>query len=208
MTEGTEHGDNSVSRWICGLKAGEAEAARRLWDRYAKELTRIAKGKLGTAPRRVNDEEDIALSVFASLCQGAAEGRFNELQNRDDLWWLMLTMTGRKAINHIRKETAKKRGGWRGATSIDTPGEDGSDETTPFLELASEEPTPEQVAIMAEECERLLGLLRDDRLRAVAMLRIDGYTVAEIAQRLGIGTRAVERKLKLIRSRWSRELEG
>jgi DNA-directed RNA polymerase specialized sigma24 family protein len=37
-------------------------------------------------------------------------------------------------------------------------------------------------------------------------LRIEGYTVAEIAQKLNIGRRAVERKLQLVRAKWKHEL--
>ena len=52
----------------------------------------------------------------------------------------------------------------------------------------------------------MLGLLRDDRLREIAVWRMEGYTVAEIAEQLGISVRAVERKLQLIRAKWAREL--
>jgi DNA-directed RNA polymerase specialized sigma24 family protein len=36
---------------------------------------------------------------------------------------------------------------------------------------------------------------------------MEGFTVAEIAGKLGIGVRAVERKLGLIRERWRKELQ-
>ena len=49
-------------------------------------------------------------------------------------------------------------------------------------------------------------MLRNDQLREIAILRIEGYNVAEIAQKLAIGMRAVERKLQLIRKKWKREL--
>ncbi len=68
--------DSSVTEWIAGLKAGEAEAADRLWNRYFQRLVRLARRKLGSAPRRVADEEDIAAIVFRNLWQGAESGRF------------------------------------------------------------------------------------------------------------------------------------
>jgi DNA-directed RNA polymerase specialized sigma24 family protein len=76
-----------------------------------------------------------------------------------------------------------------------------------FVEqLLSREPTPEQVVQMSEECERLLRGLGDDELRTVALWRLEGYTVEEIAARLGCVARGVKRRLRLIRSIWEREL--
>ena len=51
-----------------------------------------------------------------------------------------------------------------------------------------------------------LGLLRDDRLRQIAIFRIEGFTVPEIAQDLHVSTRSIERKLQVIRETWSKEL--
>jgi DNA-directed RNA polymerase specialized sigma24 family protein len=54
--------------------------------------------------------------------------------------------------------------------------------------------------MLDDQFQRLLGSLRDDRLREIAILRFEGYTVAEIAEKFGISTRSIERKLQLIRS--------
>ena len=48
--------------------------------------------------------------------------------------------------------------------------------------------------------------LRDDSLRRIAIFRIEGFTAPEIADELRVSTRTVERKLKLIREAWSKEL--
>ena len=68
------------------------------------------------------------------------------------------------------------------------------------------EPTPDLLAALQEEHDRLLGLLGDVRLQEIARLRIEGFAVQEIAERLDIGKRSVERKLDLIRKSWSQEL--
>jgi DNA-directed RNA polymerase specialized sigma24 family protein len=67
--------------------------------------------------------------------------------------------------------------------------------------LAARGPTPEEAAILAEECGRLLALLDDD-LRRVALWKMEGFSNAEIATRLGRSESTVERKLKLIRTCW------
>lgn len=64
------------------------------------------------------------------------------------------------------------------------------------------EPGPEFIAICEEECERLLNRLADDSLRQTAQLRLAGLSNAEIAQRLQVSLRSVERKLQLIRDTW------
>ncbi len=71
----------------------------------------MAARHLGSAPRRIADEEDVAVSVFETLCKGAAAGRFEKLQDRDDLWKLLTAIAGMKSVDQIRRQTAKKRGG-------------------------------------------------------------------------------------------------
>lgn len=72
--------------------------------------------------------------------------------------------------------------------------------------IASESPSADSIVTLQEQYEHLLAMLRHDRLREIAAMRIEGYSVAEIATKLGIAARAVERKLRLIRLKWSREL--
>src|SRR5689334_11320901 len=102
---------DSISEWIGRLKAGDSDAAQNLWDRYAQALVNVARKKLGDAPRRVADEEDVAQSVFSSICRGAAAGRFTDVRSRDELWWLLLSITTQKVVDHVRRELAQKRGG-------------------------------------------------------------------------------------------------
>jgi hypothetical protein len=43
-------------------------------------------------------------------------------------------------------------------------------------------------------------------LESVALLRMEGYTVEEIAGRLGYVPRTIKRKLRVIRGLWEQEL--
>jgi RNA polymerase sigma factor (sigma-70 family) len=199
--------DQSVSQWIVHLKEGHGEAVQLLWRRYALRLVELARRRLKDAPKRMADEEDIAQSVFHSLCRGAAAGRFENIQNRDDLWWLLLAITKQKVTDHLRREMAQKRGAGRVQPESGLTGD--ADDSTGFAldRLIGEAPTPEFAVMLAEQHERLLRLLRDDRLRRIATSRIEGFTVPEIAEDLHVSTRSVERKLQLIRGVWSKELE-
>src|SRR5262249_53685630 len=101
----------SVTDWIGQLKAGDPAAAQKLWERYFQRLVGLARKKLQGTPRRAADEEDVALSAFASLCRRVAAGQFPQLRDREDLWHLLLVITARKALNQIRHERRQKRGG-------------------------------------------------------------------------------------------------
>jgi len=190
--------DDSVTPWIGDLKTGAAvdEAAHQLWGRYFDQLVRLARARLRSAPRGPADEEDVALSAFNCFCQGAAAGRFPDLSGRDDLWRLLVTITANKAADRIKHEHRQRRGGGR---NVNGPGDGAADE---LAQAASREPNPEFAVMVADECCRLLDSLCDDVLRQIALLRMEGYENAEIAQRLGCGLRTVERKLDLIRKIW------
>ena len=73
-------------------------------------LVGLARSKLGDVPRRAEDEEDVALAAFASFCKGIEAGRFSRLDDRDDLWQVLIVLTERKAVDQVRRERAQKRG--------------------------------------------------------------------------------------------------
>jgi DNA-directed RNA polymerase specialized sigma24 family protein len=182
--------EDTVTAWIDDLMAGDSAAAQQLWERYFTRLVGLARKILQDVPRRAADEEDVALSAFKSFCHRAAQGKFPRLEDRDDLWKILMTITVRKATRLMRRERRRQ----------------GSQEWE-FLrdQIAGQEPTPEFAAAVNDELERLLGLLTDEKLRMTALLKLEGYTNREIAQRFSRSTSFVERKLHLIRLVWSQE---
>ena len=127
------------------------------------------------------------------MCNGAAAGQFPKLDDREDLWRLLVVITLRKARRAMRRGQSQKRGGGRvSGDSAFMP--DGKKQASGSLaEMLGEGPTPAFAAEVAEECERLLGQLGDEQLRSIALLKMEGYTVGEIAQKLFCGHRSVER---------------
>src|SRR5205823_11454003 len=99
----------SVTYWIGQLKAGDPAVARELWERYFQRLVGLARKKLQHAPRRAADEEDVALSAFDSFCRRAEQGQFPRLDDRNDLWQVLLMITGRKACDLVEHERREKR---------------------------------------------------------------------------------------------------
>ena len=194
----------SITAWIEQLKAGDAAAAAPLGERYFRRLVGLARQRLGAAPRGVADEEDVALSAFDSFCRAAAQGRFPRLDDRDDLWQVLMMLTARKAINLIERECSQKRGGQMEPAAALGGTQDGS-ETDALAALPAPGPTPELAAEVAEECRRRLDALGDDALHRVVVDKMEGYTNEEIAARHGWSLGKVERKLRLIRKTWERE---
>jgi DNA-directed RNA polymerase specialized sigma24 family protein len=192
--------EDSVTQWLSALADGDADAAQKLWERYFASLMRLAEARLPPQARRASDEEDVALSALNSFFQGIKRRRFPQLHDRHDLWRLLLVITARKAQAHVRHQTRLKRGAGRilGESALaGGPGPPGIEQ------IIGTEPTPELVSCMMEDYGRLLNQLGDNTLRQVALLKVEGFTVEEIAQRLGCARRSVERRLRLIRKTWS-----
>jgi DNA-directed RNA polymerase specialized sigma24 family protein len=190
---------NSVTQWISALKEGDQAAAQGLWEAYFRRLVGLAYARLRDAPRRVADEEDVALSAFDSFCRGAQAGRFPRLDDRNDLWQILVLITVRKAIDLRNYEGRPSRGRGR-VKSLTELAQEGIEA------IGGNHPTPELAAQLAEEYERLMEQLDDSSLQSVATWKLEGYTDDEIAVRLGCVTRTVERKLARIRRMWAREM--
>jgi DNA-directed RNA polymerase specialized sigma24 family protein len=195
--------DASVSEWVRDLKQGDAEAAQQLWNRYFEQLVTQAQRRLRkhNCPEGAVVPEDVAVSVFESIWRGANAGRFHNVNDRDELWWLLQALTHRKVVDHIRHATAQRR----------FPGHvpqplAGSSSGAGFRELMAQEPTPEYLAILEEQYLFLLGLLRDSKLREIAVLKVEGWTSDEICEQLSVSSATMNRKLKLIRTTWQQAL--
>jgi DNA-directed RNA polymerase specialized sigma24 family protein len=193
--------DGSVTRLIGMLKEGDRAAAQQLWETYFRRLVGLARARLRKTAARMADEEDVALSAFDSFYRRAECGEFPQLQDRDDLWQLLFVLTVRKAINLANYQGRQSRGGGRVFNLSDLEGLD-------VETVLGAEPSPAFAAQMTDQCRHLLDRLGDESLRAVALWKMEGYTNAEIAARLGCVEHTVERKLRAIRRIWSEDAEA
>jgi DNA-directed RNA polymerase specialized sigma24 family protein len=199
-------GEEPITYWLQQLGAGNQDAARHLWQHYFLKLAELARMRLGTVPQRVIDEEDVALSVMRCLCEGAASGRFGGIVNRQELWQLLATITIRKVIDTRRYLNQQKRGGGMVRSESALKGSESQEGGWGLDQLGGEAATPEVLAIATEEFQRLMSLLNDDRLRQLAEFKLEGYKNEEIATKLGLTCRSIERKLQRIRQLWANEL--
>ena len=199
-----EIGDQgSITQWISGIREGRSTAALQLWQRYVERLVRLARQKLRDVPRRAADEEDVVIDAFDSFCRCVRQGRFPRLADRDDLWQVLVMLTARKAADQRKYAQRQRRGLGRNRGESAFLGENG--EPGGIDRIVGSEPTPEFAELVSEEFRRLLDVLDDETLRTVAIAKMEGYTNEEIAQRLDVKPRTIERKLHLIRALWSDE---
>ncbi len=182
---------SSVTQWLAGMKSGDERAFEQIWQRYFMRLVSLARKTLDGSPRAAGSEEDVAQSAFESFYFRARDGKFPRLNDRDDLWKLLITITLRKAWKERRREAR------RGAPA---------DPAILADELLAESPAPETAALTADEFRRLFGLLDHPLLATVALMKLEGHTNRQIADVLEVSLATVERKLQLIRRVWSGEL--
>ena len=187
----------SVTALLEHLRAGDHAAAQPLWERCYPRLVGLARERLRGTPRRAADEEDVALSAFDSFCRGAEQGRFPRLDDRHDLWQVLLVLTQRKVADLAQHEGREKRD-WRRAEPIESA-------DPPGAALVARDVDPAFAAQFAEECQRLLDALGDDGLRLLAVRKMEGYTNEEIAGLLNCSLATVERRLRLIRREWEEQ---
>jgi pSer/pThr/pTyr-binding forkhead associated (FHA) protein len=193
----------SVTFHLNAMKAGDESSVKEIWARCFSIIAKVAQQQMQGANKRVADEEDIAASVFESLFFGAVGGKFPGVNDRDSLWRLIVVMTRRKAADYIAHENRLKRGGGLVRGDSIGPGDPSTDSgPSVFDNFVSEQPTPENIAIVEEQTAHLLSLLQDDEHREVALLRLQGMTNAEIATQLSSSVRTVERRVKQIRVAW------
>lgn len=174
-----------LSEWIAQAKAGDVEAARKLWTPCFELLLRIARRSLNLGLTTVADEEDVALDAFFDVWRGITGQHFAELQNRRDLWCLLWKIAKRKAIDHHRVFT--RRGRIPHALPADVlDGFSGNGEDDAIVTCLSQD---------------LYNCLPES-LQPVAALLLSGATNQQIAAKMNISVRMLQRRCALIESRW------
>ncbi len=185
-TNPTEHPDE----WILRLKAGDEAAVEQLVEVYYDRLVRFARRRLAGMPQQVADDEGAVISAMRSFFSCVEGGQFSRISNDDDLWRILATLTARKAIRQMRVFWKQSGEGGNAKTELD------------LEQLVSREPSPELESQMAEEFQQRFDSLDDDTLKEIVLMKLEGCENAEIATRLSIHIRSVQRKLKRVEAIW------
>jgi DNA-directed RNA polymerase specialized sigma24 family protein len=150
---------------------------------------------------RAADEEDIAISAMNSFCR-MAKGRKEPIADSTELWKLLATIAKRKVNKERQRQFADKRQEYRlvdEAGASPNYGDQDKSAAQGLDRYAGREPSPELAAELAETWERILSLPDVDD---IVILKRDGYSNREIAEKLGCSTRTVQRSIEKIRKEW------
>jgi len=191
---------HSITLQIAKLKGGDEDAAQAIWEVFFKRVRGLAAKKLNGASQRAADGEDVAISAMHAFYVGARDGRFQKLESRDDLWQILCMLAARKAALHWRKQKSRKE---IGESAIAQRGPNGQLGIEQIIEGRPDDQFMESLSGTSYE---LISML-DDRLREVAVLRLEGHTNREIADKIKRSVKSVERYLATIRQTWEPEIE-
>jgi len=188
----------SVTRWIEQMRGGDSIVVHALAERYFKKLGDAARRRLHKINQNLHDEEDVANFVLEAVFRNIAQGRYPDLQDRDDLWFLMLAITQRR-ISSILKRDRRQKAQPSSLTSL-----------TELLEIYEGELSdlavdsdPEQIAIEIGDCwQELMRILPNDEFRKIARLKLDFYSNRQISSMLKLTSKYIDRKVVEIQRLW------
>jgi RNA polymerase sigma-70 factor (ECF subfamily) len=183
---------NPIAELIVRLQRGDPRAAEEIFARYAERLTSLAEQHLSRKLAARLDSADVVQSVFRTFFRRSAAGEFR-IDSSAELWRLLVQITLRKARAYGRQHTA-------GARDVGAEAPRGE---ALLIEAITREPGPAEAAALVDQIEELLrGLpsLYCDLLQ----LRLEGYSISDAAERLGVSRRTVHRGLRLLQQRLAR----
>lgn len=186
----------SLTEWIRQLGSDDPEAASILWQRFERRLIDHVIYVVGRGPKLDVGEDVVANAVFQSVLKLAQQKRFLN-SNRDDFWNALKLIANRRVIDERRRQFRQKRG----SGTVITESVIRHSESPPheFLDgFPSNLIPPELTAIAAERLERISRHL-DLNQKTILRLRLEGFTVEEIAHQIQKSIPTVERKLRLLK---------
>jgi len=186
------------------MQRGEDRAFDTFFQAYYDQLVRYAKKRVGNFPLRTFDEEDLALSAMRSLFDGIGENRY-DVQSGVDLWKILVSITNFKWLNLREKMGAQKRGG--GSVRGDSIWVQAGENNLLHEQQDMKQALPDICVELLETTDMLFRQLKDDDMRKIARLLLEGYRIDDIAAELDCVRRTIERKIAQIRKVWGRFLE-
>ena len=184
-----------VTRW---RESGDQAAAAELFDCYAARLITLVRAHLSEKLARRFDAEDVVQSAFRSFFVGTREGRLL-LQQSGDLWRLLVAISLNKLYRRVELHTAAKR-------AVAREEFNGIDEAwfQIFQSRLAEGSVADDALALAEEIEHLVvGLAPIER--RMLELRLEGYTLDEIAHDTNRSQRTVRRVMDRLKLEISRQ---
>jgi hypothetical protein len=189
----------SITQWLQRLHAGEADAAEEIWIRYYPRVVRLAALQLIKSDDRSIDEEDVAQSTFRTVYLAVMNGKYPDIEDRRDLWRLLLVSTLNRVRRHHRDSHTLKR-------SVNELVTQDQSRRRLIMEISG----PDAQAEMADLIETLFRRLDQEdptgELRQIALLKLEEHSASAIARRLKRRKNHVLQRVRLIRILWEESL--
>jgi RNA polymerase sigma-70 factor (ECF subfamily) len=178
------------------VRGGDPAAARELFERYGRYVRAVIRRRLHRRLRSVYDSLDFTQSVWASFLQLPPE-RYT-FATPDDLVGFLARVASNKVAEVYRQKLQTRRCDVN--REVPLPEGRGEDGPPDGGLVNTREPTPSQAAIAGEHWDRLLVGQSPEVRQMLQMLR-DGHTKREIAERLRLHPKMIQRLLQKLEQR-------
>ena len=176
--------NHSITRLLPRVKSGDEQAIHDLFLRCYRRIAESAEKKLRGASARTFDADDITSTAFTEFLSRAASGSFPKLECRSDVWQILLMLVGDAVKDKLRYEYATKRGGKSYTASLNDVGNE-------LLAMDDSQ--------LTLEIDEAMKVLPSEEQRQLATLLMEGWTQQQIATRLNVSVRTVQRKCDDVR---------
>jgi DNA-directed RNA polymerase specialized sigma24 family protein len=186
-----------ITYWLSGMRRGDPEAQQAILARVFKTLERAAKRRLPKG-KISSEADDIAIQTLKTAFRRAQAGEFWQLENASDLWKVLEAIAARKRLRVVRDALRKKRDVRRnesGAALEKLENRQG-ERAEYFVELID----------LLNDLPKVLG--KENDYLTIARLRLEGYSIAEIAEALDVSYATISRKMKIIHSILNKYRDG
>lgn len=167
------------------FRSGEQDAAAELYVRYAQRLEKLAESQSSGQLARRKGADDIIQSVFRTFFRRVSKGQYDVAEGQD-LWRLLLVL----ALNKIRNAASFHQAGKRDVRR--------TREVAPDQAACLEDTDQEALLVLRMTIDEVLSQQSESNQKII-QLRIDGHSLAEIAERTGRAQRSIERVLQAFR---------
>jgi RNA polymerase sigma factor (sigma-70 family) len=176
------------------IQSGVPDAAQRFIDRFGQHILRVIRRRLEKKLRPKFDSCDFLQDVLASFFLNPPPP--SAFASPDALFAFLTTMARNKVVEKVRQRLVLKRYNVNREHSLDG--------SARYLagDLEGQEPTPSEVAVAKEQWS---DMLRDqpDHYRQILDLLRQGFGYLEIAQKLNLSAKMVQRLVNRLQPRYA-----
>jgi RNA polymerase sigma-70 factor, ECF subfamily len=176
---------------IARIRGGDDDAATALYERYADRVKWFVQTRTSDQLKHQVEPEDIVQSIFKSVFRGM-ESRGYDAPEGGTLWHLIAVV----AIHKVRKNASRRHAAMRDARRTE------SLDSLDAGQVSDHEAAQEMEFAVREAIECL-----SPQEQTVVNLRMQNYSVDEIAKQIGCSPRTVERRLQQVRVELSELLD-